>query len=358
MPIPLHILTGFLGAGKSTVLSRLLAEGTGERVAVLVNEVGELSIDHHLLHTVDGDEALLLASGCVCCTLHGELFAAIERALTLHPDRIVLETTGLANPAPIASGLAKHPRLKHQVQLAGIVAVVDAVRGEFCLDAPEAKAQVQLADRVVISKVDLAPSRVAALRDKIATYAPDATLCEAAEGEVSPAWLLAGHPVPRWAQSGENAVARTGLGEDGDGEVHAHAHGAEGHDAHTQVLDLPNTVNLAALELWMSITAQLDGHLLLRAKGIVRCEASGRLYVLQSVEHDALSARPLASEATGWAGSKLVLISRGASAAQRERWARYAQLAARGEARRTARPEPHEAEAHIDLGTISPEMAP
>ena len=154
--IPLHVLTGFLGAGKTTLLSALLQDPSGERIAVLVNEVGDLAIDHHLLERIDED-ILALPSGCICCTMKSEMAEAIERVLARGPTRIVLETTGLADPAPILHGLTTDPRLTRALTIAGVIAVADAARIDGLLDThPEVRRQLDMADRIVLTKGDLA----------------------------------------------------------------------------------------------------------------------------------------------------------------------------------------------------------
>lgn len=303
MSLPLHLLTGFLGAGKSTVLARLLAVGTGERIAVLVNEVGELSIDHHLLQEVE-DGVAVLASGCVCCTIHGELFVAIERAMRLDPDRILLETTGLADPAPILKGLGDHPRLKHQAHVAGVIAVVDAERGEALLEESEAEAQVEVADRIVLSKVDLAPGRVPALRDRLSAVAPAAEVIEAVHGQVDPAWLLRERPA-------EGIQARA------QAERWLH-HGPS--STLTRTLPLPESVNAETLLLALRLIVQLDGESLLRVKGIVRDRASGQHHLIQSVQQAVFPARALDPPPQGWTGSTLVLIARESGRGLMDRW--------------------------------------
>jgi G3E family GTPase len=322
MAIPLHLLTGFLGAGKSTVLSHLLTHPGGERIAVLVNEVGELALDHHLLETLEGD-VLLLSSGCVCCTIGGELFAAIERVLTLSPSRIVVETTGIADPAPILHGLANHPRLKSEVVLSGVISVVDAERGEMLLDEPEARAQVELSDRIILSKVDLAPKRVPLLRARLEAEAPAAEIREAVNGEVEAAWLLASGPSARLLDA---APAREWLRHHPGGD----------HRIRTRVIHFGGPVDEAALALWLRLVTQLDGDRLLRVKGIVESRETGRLFVLQSIQHSVAPLRPLEGlegRPRGWPGSSLVLISRGAPEEMVERWVGFAHLAARGQPR-------------------------
>jgi G3E family GTPase len=316
MAVPLHLLTGFLGAGKSTVLQRVLTDPRGERIAVLVNEVGERALDHHLLETLDAN-VHLLASGCICCTIEGELFEAVERVLALAPTRIVVETTGIAEPAPILRGLAAHPRLAHSVDVAGVIAVVDAERGEMLLDEPEARAQVELADRVILSKTDVAPGRVAALRARVLQHAPTAEVRQAVRGEVDVAWLLSSGPSSRWRDAGG---ARAWL----------HHRPDQGHRITTRTVDFGGPVDEEALALWLRLVTQLDGDRLLRVKGVVEGVRSGACLVMQSVQHTALPPRRLDARPVGWQSSALVMIARGASDADLDRWEALAREAAKG----------------------------
>src|SRR5664279_3196206 len=161
-PIPLTVLTGFLGAGKTTLLNRLLKDPALSQTAVIINEFGEVSLDHLLVEYV-GDNMVLLQSGCLCCTMRGDLVDALETLLRdldnnrCKFSRVLLETTGLADPAPVLQTAMSHPYLVMRFRLDGVVTVVDAVNGEATLDAfAEAVKQVAVADRIVLSKSDLA----------------------------------------------------------------------------------------------------------------------------------------------------------------------------------------------------------
>ena len=165
-PFDLAILTGFLGAGKTTLLNRLLRDPALADTLVLINEFGAVGLDHLLVERVEGD-MLVMTSGCLCCTIRGDLVAALEDALRrrdngrMRPfERVIVETTGLADPAPVLHTIMTHPYLRLRFRLRAVVTLVDAVLGEATLDAhAEAVKQVAMADRLVLTKTDLAAPR-------------------------------------------------------------------------------------------------------------------------------------------------------------------------------------------------------
>src|SRR5438132_2659889 len=160
-PIPLTVLTGFLGAGKTSLLNRLLADTALSDTAVIINEFGEIGLDHLLVKAID-DNMVLLQSGCLCCTLRGDLVEAMETLLRDLDNgrvafrRVMLETTGLADPAPVLQTAMSHPYLVLRYRLDGVITVVDAINGAVTLDEHmESVKQVAVADRIVLSKTDL-----------------------------------------------------------------------------------------------------------------------------------------------------------------------------------------------------------
>jgi len=199
MQVPFSILTGFLGAGKTTLLNRVLSAPQGRRIAVLVNELGRVAIDSRLIISQGGD-VLELAGGCVCCKIDVKndlwdgIIDVIDRS---KPDHVVLETTGIAEPGAILSGIERMPEAhKAKLRVAGVVCVVDAASGVANIDRrDEARAQIETADRLLLSKLDIAtPDAVGALHvrlDEINEAAERASFPEGVAGtQALVPWLL------------------------------------------------------------------------------------------------------------------------------------------------------------------------
>jgi G3E family GTPase len=308
--IPVTVLTGFLGAGKTTLLNRLLRRPELARTAVLINEFGEIGLDHLLVERVEGD-VVLLSSGCLCCTVRGELVESLNRLAVqrsegaLDFDRVVIETTGLADPAPILHTLMGDPGVLRHYRLDGIVTVVDAVNGSATLDAqPESVKQVAVADRLVLSKSDLAATEtVEALRARLARLNPAAPLITAEMGAVDPARLFhAGlfdparkiPDVAAWL----NAEAYEHHHHDHDHHHHDHAHdhhqphGQNPHDVNRHnarirafCLTFDQPLHWQAVATWLEMLIVTRGESLLRVKGVLDVVGQDRPIAIHGVQH-------------------------------------------------------------------------
>ncbi|TPP07018.1 CobW family GTP-binding protein [Rhizobium glycinendophyticum] len=238
--IPVSILTGFLGAGKSTLLNRLLKDPAMKDAAVIINEFGEVGIDH-LLVEASNDAVVELADGCLCCTVRGELVDTLAELIDgmqtgrLKPlSRIVIETTGLADPAPVMQSVMGHPAIAQHFDLDGVLTVVDAVNGLATIDNfPEAYRQVAVADRLILTKKTLADSEVIdRVMARLRTLNPRAPITDGDEEDAAQASILInglydpGSKIPdvdRWLRD-EMAAA------DAPHHDHEHHHGHHGHD--------------------------------------------------------------------------------------------------------------------------------
>ena len=301
-PFPLTVVTGFLGAGKTSLLNALLRDPALAGTLVIVNEFGEIGLDHLLVERLDGD-MLMMTSGCLCCSIRGDLIATLEDILRRRDNgriapflRVMIETTGLADPAPVLHTVMTHPYLMLRFRVDGVVALVDAVNGDATLDAhEEAVKQVAMADRLVLSKTDLLTAGSGALRDlraRLGKLNPGAVLLDAAKGEATAGALLdAGiydpdrkiADVRRWLNA-EAFAANVGHGHEHSSRVPD----VNRHDARIRAFCMRHEAPLgpAALDLFLELLRKAHGPRLLRVKGIVALgDDLSRPVVIQGVQH-------------------------------------------------------------------------
>jgi G3E family GTPase len=308
-PIPLNIFTGFLGAGKTTLLNRLLKDPAMSEAAVLVNEVGDIGIDHNLYEIVE-DGVILLSSGCLCCSVRGDLVNSLENLLRARDNgrckpfnRVVVETTGIADPASVIHILMTQPYLTLRYRLDGVVTLVDAVNGMKTLDAhEEAVKQAAMADRLVITKTDLpeGKAQLSALRERLKKLNPAAIVLA---GEVRVEDLIdaglynPGSKIPdvaRWLRE-EAVIAAEEDAHHHDHDHHHHGHGhhhnhdqASRHDASIKAFSIATEqpIPFNTLEMFLDLLRSAHGDRILRMKGIVKlADDPSRPVVFHVVQH-------------------------------------------------------------------------
>ena len=297
MRTPVVLVTGFLGSGKTTLISELLSRPELGETAVIVNELGDVGIDHHLLRRVD-ERTVLLASGCVCCALRGDLADELRDLLDRRDAgeippfrRVVVETTGIADPTPIVNTLLADPVVPHHYSLDAVVATVDGVHG---LRGPESVKQVAAADTLVLTKPDLAdPVVLDALERELEALNPAAPSLRVAFGDVEPERLLRG---------AERDLERLARPPSGAAE---HAHGVQ---AVSLVLD--REVDWAAFGIWLTMLLQARGADVLRVKGLLDTGGEGPLLV-NCVQHAVHPPVHLDAWPDDDHRSRLVVIGRG-----------------------------------------------
>ena len=294
--LPVSLITGFLGSGKTTLLNRVLSDSRMARSLVLVNEFGEVGLDHLFMEQVGGD-MVLLQSGCVCCTIQGDLDRTLRdiarrRAAAETPpfDRVLLETTGLADPAPILQLLLNHPMISHDYRLDGVVTTVDAVNGRQQLDEhAEAVKQAAIADRLLISKTDIADiASSARLRARLEELNPGAVLYEIVQGDIDPALLFDSGP---FDPAGKGDKVQAWL--NAEAHDHAHRHGDHGHHHHDRsrhnehigsfCLTFEEPLDWDFFNRWLMAVRASWGDRLLRVKGILNVAGEGQPLVIHGV---------------------------------------------------------------------------
>jgi G3E family GTPase len=292
--LPVTILTGFLGSGKTTVLRHLLTHPGMDRAALVINELGEVGIDHDLVQ-VSSEQMTLLSNGCLCCSVRTDLQETLRELFTqrrlghvIDFDRVFIETTGLADPAPVLQTLATDTLLSDHYRLDCVATLVDAVNGTTQLDTqPEAVKQAAVADMLLLTKTDLAaPAQVETLKERLRALNPHAQFMTVLHGEVDPALLT---DVGLRNARPDAARVQRWLGETGAGGGYLGQRLAPGvrHDPAIESFSLVFEQPFA----WETFSAALDlvsrlrGPDLLRVKGLVNVAGERGPIVVQAVQH-------------------------------------------------------------------------
>jgi len=316
---PVNIITGFLGSGKTTLLQRLLRSRDSSDVAVLVNEFGEVGLDHHLLQGV-AESTLLLENGCLCCAVRGDLNKALRDLLSRrtrgevpHFRRVVIETSGLADPAPIAYTLLSEAVLRHHFRLSGIITTIDAVNGAMQLDSfPEAVKQASMADRLVVTKADLSdgPS-LAALHARLRALNLSAQMLESSEIRSDLHQLLTDDI---YDAEGKFREASHWTAEEVD-EHTAHAHTAV--QSFAAIFDQP--LDWTAFGVWTTMLLHRHGANVLRLKGLLNVAGVPTPVLINGVQHIVHPPSHLEAWPDSDRRSRLIFIVQGLQRARIER---------------------------------------
>jgi G3E family GTPase len=328
--IPVTLLTGFLGSGKTTVLNHLVRQPELADALVIINEFGEMALDHHLVAHSTENIVMEMSSGCLCCTIRGDLIKTLRditwrfsRNGQKYFQRVLIETTGLADPAPIIHTLMTHPQISSKYRLDGIVAAVDLATGMHSLNQhQEAIKQAAVADTLLLTKADLATeAQRTALMRRLDGINPAAPRWEVCSGEIAPQKVLKlglftadgkSPDVARWLKEEVYASLEAHNHHDHDHE-HAHDHhDVNRHDDHIRsfCFTIEEPIPEAAWTDWLDLLVLINGQNILRVKGILNIEGSEQPLVVHGVQHIFHPPVPLPAWPSEDRRSRLVFITR------------------------------------------------
>lgn len=326
--IPVSIITGFLGSGKTTLLGRLLHKPAMSDSAVIINEFGEIGLDHQLVESVEGD-IVVMASGCLCCTIRNsladtlrDLFEKREAGSIKKFCRVLIETTGLADPAPIIHTLMEDPFVSRYFSLSCVVTTVDALHGDGQLDEHiESVKQAAVADRLILTKTDLAAAHgINNLQQRLRILNPGAPVIVATHGDVDPQDLFDGSlhdlaskipNIANWLRADAYGPTTDHSHESHHGHTHAANTDANRHDARIQAhcLIFDDPINWRYFSPNLASLVSRHAEKLLRVKGILNVTGEPKPIVVHGVQHHFHRLR-LAEWPDADRRSKLVLITR------------------------------------------------
>ena len=292
--LPIFVVTGYLGSGKTTLLNNMLKHPSLRDAAVLVNEFGAVGIDHMLVQEMD-ENTVLLQSGCICCTIRSDLKESIielnskrESGLVPPYKRLILETTGLADPSPILFTLNSDTVIKHHYRLGAVITTVDSINASSQMKRyQEPLKQVLVADRIVITKGDLAKKKkLLTLREKIEDLNPSADVVEVLHGNVDVRRLLRadvyekrnrGSETRRWLKLADN--------ESNNEDLHHHDINKHGKTISSFTISYNHPLDWTAFGIWLTMLLNRHGENVLRVKGILNVKGVSTPVVINGVQH-------------------------------------------------------------------------
>ena len=340
--VPAAIISGFLGSGKTTLINAILRDPRFARTAVAINEFGEVPIDQHLIDHGD-DQTIVMANGCLCCNLAGDMEEAVMRVFGRSEqgeipsfDRLIVEPSGLSDPAPIAQALLRQPVLSRAFSLHPLLVTIDAALILSQLDRhSEVRKQIELADTIVVTKVDLVePTTAARVIGELKVLNPSAKVHQVSRGQIDPTLLFSSsfydleagaHPVSELLCLQSHVEEDRGASEQPHIDTHGHDHASV---RHGDVVSVSLTANVPLpwrpLEEWLRDIRIRNGGQLLRIKGLINTRGLSRPMVIQAVEH----VQSVPVQLRCWPSSdhrtRIVMIGRGLDVAGiRESWSTF-----------------------------------